>query len=114
MLTVLAVAALIVGVFAAACSGGVSEEQQDARAREIAVVSAAAQRAQLIAALEPLNPLRYHQLDRMIRDDGRVPTDALVWSERARQTLQLGVLAGPTCATTWRCTPSGSTRCSAR
>ena len=83
MLTVLAVAAL----FVAACSGGVSEEQQDARARELAVVSAAAQRAQLIAALEPLNPLRYHQLDRMIREDGRVPTDALVWAERARQTL---------------------------
>ena len=83
MLAVLAVAAL----FVAACSGGVSDEQQDARAREIAVLSAEAQRAQLIAALEPLNPLRYHQLDRMIRDDGRVPTDALVWAERARQTL---------------------------
>ena len=87
MLAVLAVAALFAALFAAACSGGVSEEQQDARARELAVVAAEAQRAQLIAALEPLNPLRYHQLDRMIRDDGRVPTDALVWAERARQTL---------------------------
>ena len=87
MLAVLAVAALFAAAFVAACSGGISEEQQDARARELAVVSAEAQRAQLIAALEPLNPLRYHLLDRMIRDDGRVPTDALVWAERARQTL---------------------------
>ena len=86
-LAVLAIAAVSVAVLVAACSGGVAEERQDARAREIAVVSAEAQRAQLIAALEPLNPLRYHQLDRMIRDDGRVPTDALVWAERARQTL---------------------------
>ncbi len=87
MLAVLAIAAVFAGAFMAACSGGVAEEQQDARAREIAVLSAEAQRAQLIAALEPLNPLRYHQLDRMIRDDARVPTDARVWAERARQTL---------------------------
>ena len=87
MLAVLAIVALFAAALAAACSGGVAEEQQDARAREIAVLSAEAQRAQLIAALEPLNPLRYHQLDRMIREDGRVPTDALVWAERARQTL---------------------------
>lgn len=72
----------------AACAGGVSEEERDALARETALAAAAAQRAQLIAALEPLDPLRYHHLDPMIREQGRVPTDAIVWAERARETLR--------------------------
>lgn len=72
----------------AACAGGVSEEEGDALARETALAAAAAQRAQLIAALEPLDPLRYHHLDPMIREQGRVPTDAIVWAERARETLR--------------------------
>lgn len=72
----------------AACAGGVSEEERDALARETALAAAAAQRAQLIAALEPLDPLRYHHLDPLIREQGRVPTDAIVWAERARETLR--------------------------
>ena len=72
----------------AACSGGVSQDDYDALARDTAVAAAEARRAQLIAALEPLDPLRYHHLDPMIRDEGRVPTDAIVWAERARETLR--------------------------
>lgn len=81
-------AVVLAGLALAACSGGVSEEEGDALARETALAAAAAQRAQLIAALEPLDPLRYHRLDPMIRDEGRIPTDAIVWAERARETLR--------------------------
>ena len=52
-----------------------------ARARE------AAQRAQILAALEPLDPLRYHHLDAVVRDEHRVPADAVVWATRAREVL---------------------------
>ena len=48
----------------AACAGGVSQEDHDALARETAVAAAAAQRAQVFAALEPLDPLRYHEAGR--------------------------------------------------
>ncbi len=75
-------------LLAAACSSGVLPEERDALAREAALAAEAAQRAQLIAALEPLDPLRYHHLDGMIRDEGRIPTDALIWAERAREALR--------------------------
>lgn len=72
----------------AACAGGVSQDDYDALARETAVAAAQAQRAQVFAALEPLDPLRYHELDGVIRNEVRVPTAAIVWAERARQSLR--------------------------
>ena len=72
----------------AACAGGVSQDDYDALAREAAVAAAAAQRAQVFAALEPLDPLRYHELDAVIRNEARVPTAAIVWAERARESLR--------------------------
>lgn len=72
----------------AACAGGVSQDDYDALARETAVAAAQAQRAQVFAALEPLDPLRYHELDALIRNEARVPTAAIVWAERARQSLR--------------------------
>ena len=47
----------------------------------------AAQRAQVIAALEPLDPLRYHHLDPTVRDEQRIPADAVIWATRAREVL---------------------------
>lgn len=72
----------------AACAGGVSQDDYDALARETAVAAAQAQRAQVFAALEPLDPLGYHELDGVIRNEARVPTAAIVWAERARQSLR--------------------------
>lgn len=72
----------------AACAGGVSQEDYDALARETAVASAQAQRAQVFAALEPLDPLGYHELDALIRNEARVPTAAIIWAERARESLR--------------------------
>ena len=46
-----------------------------------------AQRAQILAALEPLDPLRYHEHDATIRSDHRIPADAVIWATRARETL---------------------------
>lgn len=57
-------------------------EVDAAQARE------AAQRAQVLAALEPLNPLRYHHLDRIIREEQRIPADAVIWARRAREVLE--------------------------
>ena len=71
-----------------ACWGGGWQEQVAGVQREAARAAEAGQRAQVMAALEPLDPLRYHQLDGMIRDGGTVPTDALVWAVRARETLR--------------------------
>lgn len=47
----------------------------------------AAHRAQVLAALEPLNPLRYHHLDQIIREEQRIPADAVIWARRAREVL---------------------------
>ena len=71
----------------AACSGGVSEDRLDDLERESALNAEAVRRAQVIAALEPLNPLRYHELDSIIRTDGRIPSDAVIWANRAEQVL---------------------------
>ena len=71
----------------AACGGVSQEDLADVRA-EAARAAEGGQRAQVMAALEPLDPLRYHHLDGMIRDEGMVPTDALVWATRARETLR--------------------------
>ncbi len=54
---------------------------------DLALVEEESQRAQLLAALEPLDPLRYHHLDLIIREEQRIPTDAVIWATRARETL---------------------------
>ena len=54
---------------------------------DVARLEESTQRAQILAALEPLNPLRYHQLDAIVRNNGRIPTDAVIWATRARETL---------------------------
>lgn len=81
--------ALLIAMAAAlaACSGGVSEDQLNDLERASALNAEAARRAQVIAALEPLNPLRYHELDSIIRDDGRIPAAATIWANRAEQVL---------------------------
>ena len=87
-IAVIAALAALAALILAACSGGVSQDDYDALARDAAVAATDAQRGQIIAALEPLDPLRYHHLDPIIRDEGRVPTAAIVWAERARETLR--------------------------
>ena len=79
----------LIAVAAALCSacGGGWQEQVAGVQREAAQAAEAGQRAQVFAALEPLDPLRYHHLDGMIREQGMVPGDALVWAARARETL---------------------------
>lgn len=54
---------------------------------EAARASESAQRAQIIAALEPLDPLRYHEHDATIRNDGHIPAEAVIWARRAREVL---------------------------
>ncbi len=81
---VMALLALAIGL--SACSGTNSADIDQLRA-DTARATEAAQRAQVLAALEPLNPLRYHQLDRMIREDQHIPADAVIWATRAREAL---------------------------
>lgn len=54
---------------------------------EAARAQEAAQRAQILAALEPLDPLRYHHLDQIVREEQRVPAEAVIWATRAREAL---------------------------
>ena len=54
---------------------------------DVARATESAQRAQIIAALEPLDPLRYHEHDATIRNEGRIPAEAVIWATRARETL---------------------------
>jgi len=83
-LILMAVAAMV----AAACSASAIEDDIDDLRRDIAAGRDDAQRTQLIAALEPLEPLRYHEHDFAIRDEGRVPGEALTWAVRGRETLR--------------------------
>ena len=69
-----------------ACSGSDSESV-DRLESEVAITTQSAQRAQVLAALEPLDPLRYHHHDSTIRNDGRIPAEAVIWATRARETL---------------------------
>ena len=55
---------------------------------DVARATESAQRAQIIAALEPLDPLRYHEHDATIRNEHRIPADAVIWATRARETLE--------------------------
>ncbi|MCY3571548.1 MAG: hypothetical protein OXH19_09465 [Chloroflexi bacterium] len=54
---------------------------------EVARAEESALRAQVLAALEPLDPLRYHHLDRVVREEQRIPAEALIWATRAREIL---------------------------
>ena len=76
-----------IGVFALACAGVGSSDELQQLEREAALNAEAARRAQIVAALEPLNPLRYHHLDAIIRNEGRIPSDALIWATRAESVL---------------------------
>ena len=83
----LAVAAAIMALLTvSACSNGDSEAARNAAADTARAVESA-QRAQILAALEPLDPLRYHHLDRVVRDEARIPADAVIWAARAREVL---------------------------
>lgn len=84
-LMVLATLAGLAGLFAA-CSSPFEDDIEEAQV-EAARATEAAQRAQVIAALEPLDPLRYHEHDAAIRNDGRIPADAVIWARRAREVL---------------------------
>ena len=84
LLPVMTLLALAIGL--SACSATDSDAIDQLRA-DTARATEAAQRAQVLAALEPLNPLQYHQLDRMIREDQHIPADAVIWATRAREAL---------------------------
>ena len=73
-------------IFLAACRPPTEDEVDEARV-EAARATESAQRAQIIAALELLDPLRYHQHDATIRNDRRIPADAVIWARRAREVL---------------------------
>ena len=81
-LIVLSALAVLVG----ACRPPLEDDIEAAQV-EAARATEAAQRGQIIAALEPLNPLRYHHLDVIVRDEQRIPADAVIWATRARETL---------------------------
>ena len=77
----------VAAALCSACWGGGWQEQVAGVQREAAEAAESAQRAQVFAALEPLDPLRYHRLDGMIREQWMVPSEALAWATRARETL---------------------------
>ena len=73
-------------LLASACAPPVEDDFEQAQIDAARAVESA-QRAQIIAALEPLNPLRYHHLDRVVREEQRIPADAVIWAARAREVL---------------------------
>ena len=77
---------LVIGLVLGACSGA-DPDSVDRLEAEVAKTSEAAQRAQVLAALEPLDPLRYHHLDRVVREERRIPAEAVIWATRAREVL---------------------------
>ncbi|MDE2966591.1 MAG: hypothetical protein OXS30_03740 [Chloroflexota bacterium] len=80
------VALLAVVVAISACSQSDSDAVETLRV-DAAIATEAAQRAQILAALEPLDPLRYHHLDRIVREEQRIPAEAVIWARRAREVL---------------------------
>ncbi len=80
---------VVLGVLAAVISACSTPNVNDIDDIEVEAARAqeAAQRAQILAALEPLDPLRYHHLDRIIREEHRIPADAVVWANRAQEVL---------------------------
>lgn len=87
MKIVLALVVLVAVVMAiSACSQSDSDAVETLQV-DAAKATEAAQRAQILAALEPLNPLRYHHLDQVVREEHRIPADAVIWATRAREVL---------------------------
>ncbi|MYF23618.1 MAG: hypothetical protein F4209_12910, partial [Chloroflexi bacterium] len=70
---------LVLGLTLSACRPTFEDDIEEAQV-EAARATEAAQRAQIIAALEPLNPLRYHHLDAIVRNEQRIPADAVIWA----------------------------------
>lgn len=83
LLTVLS--ALAFGL--SACSGPTTADLEEIEL-DLARLAESNQRAQILAALEPLDPLRYHHLDSVVRDEARIPSDAVIWATRAREALR--------------------------
>ena len=84
VLSLIALGALAFGL--SACGGSNADEIDDLQI-EAARATESAQRAQIIAALEPLDPLRYHEHDATIRNNGHIPAEAVIWARRAREVL---------------------------
>ncbi len=84
LLSVLVLSALAIGLSACSESDSSAVEQLQV---DTAKAQEAGQRAQILAALEPLDPLRYHHLDPIIREEQRIPSDAVIWATRAREAL---------------------------
>ena len=79
---------LIVAALAiSACRPPVEEDLNDLQV-DVARLEESNHRAQILAALEPLDPLGYHHLDAIVRDEGRIPSDAVIWATRAREALR--------------------------
>jgi len=80
---------IVLAAFALALSACSQSDPQAVQALEVDTAKATdtAQRAQILAALEPLDPLRYHHLDRIIREEESIPSDAVIWARRAREVL---------------------------
>lgn len=85
-LTVLSIVGIMLALGLSACRMSNVNDIDDIQV-EAARAQEAAQRAQILAALEPLDPLRYHHLDRIIREEQRIPADAVIWAGRAREVL---------------------------
>lgn len=85
LVSLLVLGALALGL--SACSGPSAADLEEIEL-DVARLAESNQRAQILAALEPLDPLRYHHLDSVVRDEGRIPSDAVIWATRAREALR--------------------------
>ena len=79
-------ALLLSAILLSACRPPI-EEDVDNLEVDVARLEESTRRAQIVAALEPLNPLRYHHLDQVVREEQRIPAEAVIWATRARETL---------------------------
>lgn len=84
----LLVLALLIGlaIFSSACRPAIEDDIDELQV-DVARLAEANARAQILAALEPLDPLGYHHLDSVVRNEGRIPADAVIWATRAREAL---------------------------
>ena len=81
VISVLTVLAFAIGL--SACTGSDSDAIDEART-DAALATEAGQRAQVLAALEPLNPLRYHHptANPSAIGEHQIPADAVIWATR--------------------------------
>ena len=75
-----------VALWLSACRPALEQDIDDLQV-DLARLEELNQRAQILTALGPLDPLHYHSLDAVVRNDGRIPADAVIWATRARETL---------------------------